>query len=164
MITHPEIAVTPDYPVIKIREPRESTDLAKELPKILHSQGWGIGTFFHVQFINHGRTELLATALFVVSGETEELQTNEANPNQPMTRMVQTRKYDQIGEWWTARGLRDLEGKIAEVMADVMAMSIKWNVGSRAYDIYRGEERVMEGIATKEEAQAIARGEPAKAA
>jgi hypothetical protein len=100
MIVKPEILVTPDYPIIRIREPREAVDLAAELPKVLTTQGWGIGTFFHVQFISHDRGTLLASAQFVVTQETEALLKRDIDNYQTMTKSVTTRKCEQIGPWW----------------------------------------------------------------
>ena len=144
MIAKPEIAVTPDYPVVKFREPRETVDLDLELPRILQAQGWGLGTVFRVQFITHERTKLRAGATFVVTEDSESIQTSEANPNQPMTRMVNLRACAQIGPWWES------EASAAAAPAD-----IKWNPGKRAYDLIRGGV-VVATIADKAEAQAAA--------
>ena len=100
---HPEVLVTPDRPVVCFREPKESVNLSVELPKVLHAQGWGIGTYFNVQFISHDRAALLASAEFLVTDVRESIHTSEANPYQPMTKMVFARKYEQIGEWWEAK-------------------------------------------------------------
>jgi hypothetical protein len=100
MIIHAEVVVTPDRPVVIFREPREKVDLDVELPRTLNSQGWGVGTYFNVQFISHDRTILLASAEFVVTEVREGLHTNEANPYQPITKMIASRKFEQIGDWW----------------------------------------------------------------
>ena len=100
MLIYPDIQATPDCPTIKFYQPREQVDLNKELPRILHAQGWGCGTYFNVQFLNHEKTKLLACGRFVVSEELESLQTNDANPYQPMTRTVFSRMAEQIGDWW----------------------------------------------------------------
>ena len=102
MLIYPDIQATPDSPTIKFYQPRDQIDLNKELPRILHTQGWGCGTYFNVQFLNHEKTKLLACGRFVVSEEVETLQTNDANPYQPMTRTVFSRRAEQIGEWWHA--------------------------------------------------------------
>jgi hypothetical protein len=102
MVIHPEVIVTPDTPTIKFREPREQVDLSKELPRILNAQGWGCGTYFNVQFLNHEKTKLLACGRFVVIEETESLHTSDANPYQPMTKTMIARCAEQIGDWWTA--------------------------------------------------------------
>jgi len=96
MIIHPEVIVTPDFPTVQFREDRENVDLERELPRILNAQGWGIGTYFNVQFISHDRTRLLSAAMFVVIQVTEGLVTNEANPYQPTTRAVFTRVASQM--------------------------------------------------------------------
>lgn len=100
MLIYPDIQSTPDCPTIKFNQPRDQIDLAKELPRILHAQGWGCGTLFNVMFLNHEKTKLLSCGRFVVSEEIESLQTNDANPYQPMTRTVFSRAAVQIGEWW----------------------------------------------------------------
>ena len=100
MLIYPDIQATPDSPTIKFYQPRDQIDLNKELPRILHTQGWGCGTYFNVQFLNHEKTKLLSCGRFVVSEEVETLQTNDANPYQPMTRTVFSRRAEQIGEWW----------------------------------------------------------------
>ena len=100
MVIQPEIYTTPDRPIVRFREPREKIDLSLELPKVLQSQGWGIGTHFHVQFIDHDRTALLASAEFLVTQVAEGLHTSEANPYQPITKTIFMRKFEQIGEWW----------------------------------------------------------------
>lgn len=99
MIIHPEITVTPDFPTIRFREPKESVDLDKEIPKILHGQGWGCGTYFNVQFLSHDRSELLAFAQYVVTEEKESLHTSD-NQFQPMTKTVYGRKATIVGQWW----------------------------------------------------------------
>lgn len=100
MVIYPEIQVTPDCPTIKFSQPRDQIDLTKELPRILHAQGWGCGTYFNVQFLNHEKTKLLSCGRFVVSEEIESLQTSDANHYQPMTRTVFSRVAMQIGDWW----------------------------------------------------------------
>jgi hypothetical protein len=100
MLIYPDIQATPDCPTIKFSQPREQIDLNKELPRILHAQGWGCGTLFNVMFLNHEKTKLLACVRFVVSEEIETIQTNDANPYQPMTKTVFSRRAEQIGDWW----------------------------------------------------------------
>ena len=100
MLIYPDIQATPDSPTIKFSQPREQIDLNKELPRILHAQGWGCGTLFNIMFLNHEKTKLLSCGRFVVSEEVESLQTNDANPYQPMTRTVFSRVAMQIGDWW----------------------------------------------------------------
>lgn len=102
MLIQPEIFVTPDRPVVRFRGPREKIDLAVELPRVLHAQGWGVGTYFNVQFVSHDRTVLLASAEFLVTAVTEGLQISEANPYQPVTKTVFMRQFEQIGKWWSA--------------------------------------------------------------
>jgi hypothetical protein len=102
MLIYPDIQATPDCPTIKFNQPREQIDLHKELPRILHAQGWGCGTLFNIMFLNHEKTKLLACGRFVVSEEIETIQTNDANPYQPMTKTVFSRRAEQIGDWYPA--------------------------------------------------------------
>ena len=104
MVIYPEIQVTPDSPTIKFSQPRDQVDLSKELPRILHAQGWGCGTYFNVQFLNHEKTKLLACARFVVTEEVETLQTSD-NQYQPMTKTVFSRRAEQISDWWPSVGV-----------------------------------------------------------
>ena len=116
MVIQPEVFVTPDRPVVRFREPREKVDLGNELPKVIHAQGWGIGTYFNVQFIDHDRTTLIASAEFLVTEVREGLHTSEANPYQPVSKTIFMRKFEQIGQWWPSIGLSDLEGETVEVV------------------------------------------------
>lgn len=116
MVIQPEIFITPDRPTIRLREPREQVDLDKELPRILSAQGWDVGTYFHIQFVSHDRTTLLASGQFVVTEVREALHTSEANPYQPITKSVFTRAAEQVGDWWTP-GLKSLEGQEVKVAA-----------------------------------------------
>ena len=102
MVIYPDIQSTPDCPTIKFNQPQEQINLDIELPKILHSQGWGCGTMLNIIFLNHEKTKLLACGRFVVAEEIETLHTNDANPYQPMTRTVFSRRAEQIGGWWPA--------------------------------------------------------------
>lgn len=102
MVIYPDIQATPDSPTIKFNQPREQINLAKELPRILHAQGWGCGTLFNIMFLNHEKTKLLSLGRFVVSEEIETIQTNDANPYQPMTKTVFSRVAMQIGDWWVS--------------------------------------------------------------
>ena len=109
MVIHPEVIPTPDTPTVRFREPRELVDLEKELPRILHTQGWNCGTYFNVQFLNHEKTKLLVCGRFVVTEEVESVQTSDSNPYQPMTKTVFSRRAEQIGEWWTPPEQRDVK-------------------------------------------------------
>lgn len=100
MLIFPEIIVTPDMPTVKFYQPQEMVKLDQELPRILATQGWGCGTYFNVQFLNHEKTKLLACARFVVSEESESVRTSSADPYKPVTKTVFSRKADQIGDWW----------------------------------------------------------------
>lgn len=99
MVIHSEVLVTPDFPTIKFRQPREQVNLSAELPRVLNAQGWGCGTYFNVQFLSHDKTKLLASALFVVSEESESVHTSD-NQYNPVTKTVFSRKCEQISDWW----------------------------------------------------------------
>jgi hypothetical protein len=118
MIIKPEIYVTPDRPIVRIRESRENVDLAVELPKVLATQGWGLGTSFDVQFITHDRTELLACAGFLVVGESEDIRTIDVSANQTITKAVITRKFAQITPWWVSP---DAKPQVAPSMLPCLA-------------------------------------------
>jgi len=109
MATYPEVLVTPDTPTIKFNTPREQVDLDKELPRILHAQGWGCGTYFNVQFLNHEKTKVISCARFVVVEVSESAETSDANPYQPITKTVFTRQAEQIGDWWTKQSVPVLD-------------------------------------------------------
>jgi hypothetical protein len=100
MVIYPEVIVTPDRPTVRFNGPVDKIDLDKVIPAILQSQGWSCGTFFNVQFVNHERTVLIKSGQFVVTESSESLQTNDANPYQPMTRTAVNRKAEIIGDWW----------------------------------------------------------------
>ena len=152
MIIHPEVIVTPDCPTVKFREDPESIDLPKVLDNVLKHQGWGVGTHFHVQFVSHDRTELLSFAEFVVTSVKEDLVTNEANPYQPMTRLVASRRCAQVTEWWPS-GLKHMEGEEVTVLAG--SGTAKWNVGKKAYDVIV-DGIVIDTVKDKDEAERLA--------
>ena len=102
MIIHPNVIATPDCPVVRFHESRELVDLDVELPRILSREGWSVGTYFHIQFVNHEKTILLAAAEFIVTQSLEETGVSEANPYQPMTKTIRLHKAEQIGGWWNA--------------------------------------------------------------
>jgi hypothetical protein len=160
MVIHPEIIVTPDCPTIKFRQPREQVDLDKELPRILSAQGWGCGTYFHVQFVSHDKTNLLASALFVVTEEVESLQTSEANPYQPVTKTVFSRKAERVSEWWKF-GVRELSLRATAVMESGgesgSNAKASWNPGKKLYQVKVGDKVIYE-TKDKQEANDIADG------
>ena len=131
MIVKPEIVVTPDYPKVFIREPREAVDLDVEIPKILQVQGWDVGTSFRILFLSHDRQELLAYAEFIVTASTESLETVDTGPASTMTKAVKARRWAQIGDWWEAK---------KETHPKAEAAAVKWNPGKKAFDVVRGDE------------------------
>ena len=163
MVIHPEIIVTPDQPTIKFREPREKVDLDLEIPKVLHAQGWGIGTYFNVQFINHDRTELLAAALFLVNAEAESIHTSD-NIYSPMTRAVHARGFVQVGGWWEIgpEVLQNTDVTCWEGQTETAVLPVdedpivKWNYKLKLHQVKRGDEVLFE---SKDKAEALAYGE-----
>jgi len=148
MIIHPEVIPTPDRPTIKFREPRESINLDIELPKILTQQGWATGTYFDIQFISHDRSELYSAGQFVVTQDKEGLQTGNPDAYQPMTKMVSTKKAEQIGEWITFVK-EEVKTPVAENPEDVQ---VKWNPGLKVFQVKKGDEVIYQN-ADKEAAQ-----------
>lgn len=152
MIIHPEVVVTPDNPSVIFRMPKDKVDLNTMLPKILHAQGWGVGTYFNVQFISHDRTTLLHSCPFVVTSVTETVQTSEANPYQPITKTVYGRTFAQMGPWWNfeepekeqGEVLKAMEDKIEEIRAIATGPQIKWNLGKQCFQVKKGDEVLFE--------------------
>lgn len=142
MIIHPEILIAPDRPIIKIRQSREQVNLDVELPKILTAQGWGIGTYFDIQFVSHERNRLLSAAQFVVTEEMESLQTTELNAYQPVTKTVVTRKWAQLSKWWTPE--QQAEEKV-EITQSQTLPSMIWNPGKKLHQVKLGTMVVFEG-------------------
>lgn len=136
MIIHPEVFVTPDCPTIRFRESHENIDLDKELPKILHTQGWGCGTYFHVQFMNHEKTQLLSSCLYVVDSDKEELQINESNPYSPSTRTVHKCTASPAGKLITFN--KKLNKKaVAEA---------KWNPDKKVHEVIVNGETIFDDL------------------
>ena len=104
MLVHAEIVVTPDCPTVKFREDKELVKLDVEIPKILNAQGWGLGTYFNIQFISHDRDNLIAAGKFLVTQEAESLHTANPDGYQPMTKTVSARKAMQVGDWFYPGG------------------------------------------------------------
>ncbi len=103
-IIRPEIFITPDCPTVKFREDPQNINLAIEVPKILTSQGWGIGTIFCIQFVNHDKTKLIKVARFIVTSEDESIQTFNPESERPMTKLVQRREASQMEAWFYPYG------------------------------------------------------------
>lgn len=145
MIVHPDVVVTPDTPTVRIRESEDNVELDKEIPKILHSQGWGCGIIFNLQFISHDRTQLLKMGQFVVTEEIETLHTTD-NPYNPMSQTLIQRKYSQIGDW-------KIFNNVEEIKIDGPA-EVKWNPGKKVFQIKVKDEVVFE-TENKEEAEKV---------
>jgi len=129
MIVKPEIVVTPDYPKVFIREPREAVDLDVEIPKILQVQGWDVGTSFRILFVSHDRQELLSHAEFIVTASMESIETVDTGPASTMTKAVKARRWAQIGDWWEAK-----------TPAKDEVAAVKWNPGKKAFDVVKGDD------------------------
>ena len=142
MIIKPDIVVTPDRPRVTFREPRDKVEFEREIQRVLWRQGWSLGTYFDVHFVDHDRTRILAVGHFVVAGEREELRTAEPDPDRPITKSVKVYAVQQIGGWL------DL----------VAPMTTKWNVGAGVFEVRRGEE-VVGSDPDKARAEAMAKGE-----
>lgn len=139
-ITRPEIFITPDFPTVKFREDPETINLAIEVPKILAQQGWGLGTIFCIQFINHERTKLIKLARFIVSSENESLHTFNPDSERPMTKLIQAREARQMEAWFYPN---------PEVAAGT---KVNWNVGAKEFQVKRGD-KVLFSSKDREEAE-----------
>jgi hypothetical protein len=127
MVIAPKVFITPDRPVIRFKQPREKTDLDKEIQRVLRAQGWGLGTYFNVQFVSHDETELISQAKYVVSKDCEDFQTNEDNLYNPSSKTVHLREaiLVDVGESDSSEalpaiisGLDSLEGKVVAILED----------------------------------------------
>ena len=121
MIVKPQIITTPDNPTVMFREAAEAFDLEDEVLKVVHRQGWGLGTRFSVHLINHEATELLKTATYVVTGEVEDYQTRDVDGYQSMSKTIYRRKCALLGDWTEIQ-----PAKKAEKTAP---LEVKWNPG-----------------------------------
>ncbi len=147
MIIHPSIIVTPDRPTIRFRTDFALVRLDKELPKILHNQGWGCGTYFNVQFTDHKQTQLLASALFIVSEESEAIVVNDDNPDQTVSKTVFTRKAERISDWWHVETPVSTEG-----------LHIKWNCGAQKHQVFNDAGEMFYQSQHKSKAQMVVDG------
>lgn len=122
MILNPWINPTPNRPTVQIREPFDKVDLNKELPRILKAQGWAVGVYFDIQFIDRVGHQLLRDATFVVTADDEVLTTTEEGMYRTKTESVPQYKFEQISDWRVfdgsnvPRSLADLEGEAIEVL------------------------------------------------
>jgi len=151
MVIQPEVIVTPDSPTVRFRDPEEKVDLDKEIPKILVAQGWGVGTYFNVQFLSHDKQELLASRPYVVTSAKEGLRTTETNPYQPVTSMAYTRTAEPVGPWWRcaeAPQETDIGGGTSNEPAagspDEPDITVKWNPGKKVHEVKVGDNVVFE--------------------
>ena len=138
----PEIFTTPDCPTVKFREGSELVNLAIEIPKILISQGWGLGTIFAVQFTNHERTKLIKIARFIVDFEDSNIRTFNPDSQQPMSKLIETRTAKQIETWIFPNG----------APVDISTKLVKWNFGNKEYEVRLGDT-VLFSSASKKEAE-----------
>jgi hypothetical protein len=143
-IIQPEVIITPDRPTVRIRDAWEKTDLKKLLPQILQAQGWGVGTYFHVQFLNHDRNQLLADAEFVVTSDMQTLKTTDSAYN-PNTKMVVAYEASRVSEWKVYNGYEVPRGtssdsKEKKTTSDEKKATIRWNPGKKEYQVLVGDE------------------------
>ena len=129
-IIRPEIFITPDSPTVKFREEPDNINLGVEIPKILHSQGWALGTIFCVQFVNHEKTKLLKVARFIVISEDSSLQTFNPDGPQPMTKLVEAREATQMEAWFYPYG------------SSAKSLTIDWNFGEKKHRVMQGDKIV----------------------
>lgn len=127
MIIVPKVFVTPDRPIVRFKQPKDHFDIDKEIHRVLNAQGWGLGTYFSVQFVNHDETELISQAEYVVSKDTEDFQTKNDNQYNPSSKTVHVREFIPVGGndsnasqaiSTLINGLDRLEGEFVEVVAD----------------------------------------------
>lgn len=149
MLTRPEIIVAPDCPTVKFSEPMEKINLDLEMPKILENQGWGLGTVFNVQFINHEKTELIKTARFIVFLDDETLRTFNPDGQQPMTKTVFVRKAKQIESWfYPGEDVVETKGSVNS------GIIIKWHPGLKVHQVIQNDKVIFQD-ADKVQAQAF---------
>ena len=142
MIIYPEILVTPDFPTVKFRESMDQVNLNVEIPKILYSQGWGVGTYFNVQFTNFDKSKLVSSGLFVVTEECESLQTSNPEGYQPMTKSIAMRKAEQIGTWFiSGEAVRPRFDETTDIKPE---LRVRWNPGKKVFQVMSGDEVVYE--------------------
>jgi len=147
-IIQPEVVITPDQPTVRIREAEEKTDLKKILPQILQAQGWGVGTYFNVQFLNHERNKLLKDARFVVTADVQELKTTD-NAYTPNTRMIVAYQFEQVSEWRSYHESKKTPEQPVNVPHgtssenDEKKATIKWNPGKKEHELVVGDDVVF---------------------
>jgi hypothetical protein len=170
MRIHPHIDVTPNFPTVQFREERSLIDLEAELAKVVNYQRWSCGLYFNVQFVNHDRTKLLQSALFVVSEENESVNVNNDNPYSPKTQITSARKAVQIGEWWYSGAVFDeaaIEPPTPQVVVefddsvwqgiDAANAIRKWNPGKQQHEVWVHDELVY-ASPHKNKATAVSEG------
>lgn len=139
MIIRPEIFTTPDCPIVKFREVTANLDV--EIPRILQTQGWGLGTIFCVQFMNHEKTELIKMARFVVSFEDSSIQTFNPDSQSPMTKLVEARRAKQMEDWFYPNGF------------PTKGMEVKWNPGAKKHEVRNSDNEVLASFDKKPDAE-----------
>jgi hypothetical protein len=140
---------------VQFREPRELVDLDRELQRALNAQGWGVGTYFNVQFLTHDRTTLLACAPFVVTEEAEALHTADEGYRTVTTTRAR-RAAQRIGQWQTF-------GEDAEA-SESSPGRVQWNLGARAYQVFVGDRMIFETPDKVQAREAAERGQAPTAA
>ena len=143
-IIRPDIFTTPDCPTVKFREDPELINLDIEIPKLLFTQGWGLGTTFSIQFINHERTKVIKVARFIVSAEDASLHTFNPDSEHPMTKTVETRRAKRIEGWVYPNG------KPVGKPVDTSAKIVKWNPKKRKHEVKQGKKILFSSTAKEE--------------
>ena len=142
MNIQPEVFTTPDRPIVRLREFRGNVDLDTVISRLINAQGWGGGTYFSVQFMNHERTRIFSTAEFIVTQEDEALVTSNPDSMSPNTKMILKVKAERITEWFNTSFLdeRDPKNKIVEKIN----AEVKWNPGVKKHQVIQGGEVIFE--------------------
>lgn len=166
-----EFHILGDNYVIRTRVPVDEIKDAMILLRVRNAN-LTAGDKVTVQCMTHAYDRLLHEAEFRVVSRNDAIVLKEIDDRE--TRQVNEITFEvaRKGEWWSPDGVSHLQEQPVTVLTDGKFIDgeAKWNVGSKAYDIFVGDEKVAEGIKDREQAHAIAAGklpiptEPAKAA
>jgi len=142
MKINPEVFTTPDRPIIRLREFKGNVDLDDAISKIIHAQGWGAGTYFSVQFMNHERTKIFSTAEFMVTQDDESIVTLNPDSRNPNTKMVSKLKAERLGDWHNTSFIDERDPKNKTV--EKIDAEVKWNPGVKKHQVIQGGEVIFE--------------------
>jgi len=140
---NPEVFTTPDRPIIRIREFRGHVDLDDLISKLIHAQGWGSGTYFSVQFMNHERSKIFASGEFMVTMADEALVTSNPDSRNPNTKMVSHLKSEMVGEWFVTSFIDERDPARKQDVKKLDA-EVKWNPGVKRHQVIVDNEVVFE--------------------